>query len=104
AGQRDLVSVVAKLEARTLGRISDITNALGAVLRETDLDHLGQAILGDFNAIVVVAINQHHSVLRDDVEQPLKAQFDVVDVVENVGVIELDVVHDHELGQVMNEL
>ena len=62
------------------------------------------AILRDLDAIVVVAVDQHHSIFGHDVEQPFKAQFDFVDVVKNIRVIELDVVHDHELREVMNEL
>ena len=33
-----------------------------------------------------------------------KLELDRVEIGENIGVIELDVVHDEQLGQVMNEL
>jgi hypothetical protein len=77
---------------------------LRAVFRETDLDHLRQAIFGDLNGIGIVAVDDDHSVLRNDIEQASKAELDFIEIVEDIRVIELNVVHDHELRQVMNEL
>jgi len=36
-------------------------------------------------------------------EQTAEAQFDILQAVKNVGVIELDVVYDQQFGQVVNE-
>ena len=95
ADQRNFVNVIAQFETRATGRIRNVADPLRTVLRKTDLDHLRQTILCDLDTVVIVAINQDHSVLRNDVEQPLKAELDLVEVLENVGVIELDVVYDH---------
>src|SRR5436309_14308341 len=60
--QRDLENVIAKLKARTLGRIGDVANSLRTIFREADLDHLSKAIPRDFHAVVIVAIQQDHAV------------------------------------------
>ena len=41
--------------------------------------------------------------MRHDVEQPPEAELDLIEVVEDVGMIELDVVHDQKLRQVVDE-
>ena len=53
---------------------------------------------------MIVAIQQDHSVLRNNVEQTPETQFDLIEIVEDVGVIELDVVYNHQFRQVVNEL
>ena len=53
---------------------------------------------------MVVPIQKHHAVLGHDVEETPKTQFDLIQIFENVGVIELNVVHDQQFRQVMNEL
>ena len=76
---------------------------MGAIFRETDLDHLSQAISGDFHAIVIVAIQEHHAILRNDIEQTAEAELDFVEIAKDVRVIKLDVVHDDQFRQVMNK-
>ena len=75
-----------------------------AVFRETDLDYLRQAIFGDLNGIRIIAVHDDHAALRNDIQQAPKAELDLIEIVEDIRVIELDVVHDHEFRQVMNEL
>ena len=65
--------------------------------REPDFDHLRETILRDFHAIGIVAVQQDHAVLRNDVEQTPEAQLDLIEIFKNVGVIELDVVYDQQV-------
>src|ERR1051326_1640659 len=104
ADEGNFEDVITEFESRTVGRITDVANSLRAIFGEPDLDHLRAAISRDFDTVVVVAVDQDHSVFRHDVEQALKTELDLVDVAKDVGVIELDIVHDHQFGQVMNEL
>src|SRR5205814_868644 len=55
-------------------------------------------------AIRIVAIQEDHAVLRHDVEEPAETELDLVEVIEDVGVIELDVIHDQQFREVMDEL
>src|SRR5207249_11482995 len=103
ANERDFKSVFAKFEPGTFSRISDVPDSLGAILREANLDHLRQAILCNLDAIGIVAIHEHHSILRNDIEQAPEAELDFVEIFKDVCVIEFDVVYDHQLRQVMNE-
>src|ERR1017187_5293006 len=77
ADQRNFKGIVAEREPRSIGGISDVANSLRAVFGKADLDHLRAAILADFHAVRIVAVQQHHAVLRHDVEQTPEAQFDL---------------------------
>src|SRR5207302_1813106 len=55
------------------------------------------------HGVPVVAIQNDHAVLRNDVKQPPKAELDFFEIVEDVRMIKLDVVYDHQFRQVMNE-
>src|SRR5437762_12913867 len=68
ANEGNFESVFPELEPGTLSRVSDVTDSLGTILREADLDYLRQAIFGDFHTIGIVAIQEHHSILRNDIE------------------------------------
>ena len=57
----------------------------------------------DVEAVLLVAIDVGHAAARDDVEQAAEGEFDFVEVVIDVGVVELDVVDDDALGQVVEE-
>src|SRR5262249_28104994 len=104
ANKRNFENVVAKFESRCAGRIRNVSNSLRAVLRETHLDHLRQAILGNLNAVRIIAVHDDHSVLRNDIQQASKAELDLIDIVEDIRVIELNVVHDHQFRQVRDQL
>ena len=104
ADERNFESVFPELEPRAFGGVSHLTYPLRAIFRETDLDHLRQAIFGHLDAIGIVAVQQHHSILRNNVEQTPEAQLDFIEILEDVRVIELDVVYDHEFREVMNKL
>ena len=52
----------------------------------------------------VVRGTDQQSVLGDDVDQPPEGEGDLVERIVDVRVIELDVVDDHRIGQVMQEL
>src|SRR6202035_140644 len=78
ADQRNFVIVLAEFKARSVRGISHVADSLRAIFGKTDLDHLRETIFGDFDAIVVVAVNEHHSVWRTDVEQPPKTELNLV--------------------------
>src|SRR5262249_50620516 len=90
--------------ARAGRRIDKITNPLRAVFRKTDLDHRRKTVARDLNVVWIVAIEQDHSVLRNDVNQAPETEFDRVEIGKNVRVIELDVVDHQQLGEIVNEL
>src|SRR3954463_4194999 len=104
ANKRDFENVVTEFESRNTGRVRNVSNSLGTVLRETHFNHLRQAISGDLNRIRIIAVHHDHTVLRNDIQQAAKAELYLIEIVEDIRVIELDVVHDDELRQVMNEL
>src|SRR4030095_6882591 len=86
---------------RPIGRIPD---PLGAILRKTDLYDWREAILGDLDAVRIVAVEHYHAILRHDIDQPTEAQFYRREILENVGVVELDVVDHEQFRQVVDEL
>src|SRR5262245_51440353 len=49
ANERNFDNIRSQFESRSIGRIRHVPNSLRAVLRETSLDHLRQAIFGDLN-------------------------------------------------------
>src|SRR5213079_2403406 len=93
ANEGNFESVFRELELGTLSRVSDVTDSLGTILREADLDYLRQAIFGDFHTIGIVAIQEHHSILRNDIEKSPETELDFVEILKDVRVIELDVVY-----------
>src|SRR5438034_4909285 len=94
ADERNFEIVLTKLEPRGSGRVSDVSNSLGAIVRKADLNHLRETIFCDFHAIGIVAIHEHHAILRNDIEQTPEAELDFIEVAEDVRVIKLDVVYD----------
>ena len=79
-------------------------NLLRAIFRKPDLHHGRERFIRHLDAIWIITVQQHHSILRHDPEQMPKAGFDLIEIAKDVGVVELDVVHDQQLGQVMQEL
>ena len=104
ADQRNFEHVFAEPEPRRFRRVNDVPDPLCAIFREADLDHLRQAISGDFHAIRIVAVQQHHAILRNNVEQATEAELDLVEILEDVRVVELNIINDHQLRQVMDKL
>src|SRR5436190_17962673 len=84
--------------------INSIANMLSAVRREPDLKNLSQTLAGNLHTIGIVTIQQHHSVLRHDSKQPLETQLYFIEISKNIGMIEFDVVYDHQFGQIMHKL
>ena len=104
ANERYLELLLSQSESRPTSGIGDITNLRRAINSETHFNNLGQALVGNFATVGIVTVQQDHSVLRHDAQEMTKTAFDLVEIVKNIGMIELNIVHDHELGQVMNEL
>ena len=103
ADERNFESLFPKLEPRAFSRVSDVSNSLGAIVRKADLNQLRETILCDFYAIGIIAIHQHHAILRNYIEQTPEAELDFIEVVKDVRVIELDVVYDQQFRQIMYE-
>src|SRR6185369_15677196 len=91
-------------EMGSMGPIGHISDSLGAILRKSHLHDRREAILGDLDAARVVSVEDDHAILRHDIDQPTEAQFYRREIVENVGVVELDVVDHKQFRQVMDEL
>ena len=107
AHERQLEFIVAQRKSGTIRRVGHVRNFPRAIWRHPhflDLRHQGLHLPRDVDAIRVVAVQQDHPVLRHDVEQPPEAKLDLIEVVEDIRVIELDVVHDQQFRQVMDEL
>ena len=68
ADERNFESFFPELEPGALRRVSDLPDSLRAIFGEADLDHLRQAIFGDFYALGIITIQEHHSILRNDIE------------------------------------
>ncbi len=54
--------------------------------------------LASIDSIRIVGIEEDHAFAGDDVEQTAEGGLDLVEIRVNVGMIELDVVHDHQLA------
>jgi hypothetical protein len=81
-----------------------ILNPHGGVLGKADLEDRRGALLHHRERVGVVGVDQHHAVARDDPHQVRERFLDRRQVVENIGVVELEIVDDDQLGQVMEEL
>ncbi len=59
---------------------------------------------GERQQVRFVAVGQQQPVTRDDVDEALERGLDFGEAAEDVSVVELEVVDDHRLGQVVDEL
>ena len=84
--------------------MGDIPDLVSGIRRKSDFDNRGRARFRDVEAIGIIAIEKHHAFGGDDVQQAAEAGFYFIEVAVDVSVVELDVVHDHKLGQVVNKL
>ena len=104
AGHAQRVSRAAECERTTVGLVVHGFDAERAVLAEADGGDRAGGFFRDIEAVLLVAIDEGHAAARDDVEQPAEGEFDFVEVVINVRVVELDVVHDDAFREVVEEL
>src|SRR4051812_7555813 len=81
-----------------------MVNPLLAIWRKSDFDQRRKPFLCHLYAVRVIGVEQNHSILRHDIDQAPEAELDFVEVAKNIGVIELDIVYDQQLGEIMNEL
>ena len=100
---RHLKGVAIQREGRALRRGASDDDAEVAGGAQTDRFERSGAFCTQREAVRVVAIDEHQAVARHGVEEALKAQQDGIEIVKNVRVIELDVVHDGALRQVVEE-
>ena len=75
-----------------------------AVVAQTKVPDRAVPDPGERQQVRLVAVGQQQAVTRDDVDEPLKRGLDFSEAAEDVGVVELEVVDDHRLGQVVDEL
>ena len=77
---------------------------IGGILGKTDLENRRRAGLGHIETVRIVGVEENQALAGNDVEQAAEAQLNRVQIFVYVSVIELDIVHDDQLGQVVNEL
>jgi hypothetical protein len=81
-----------------------VLNPHRGILRKADLENRRETLLHHRERVGVVGVHQHHAVARDDPHQVRERFLDGRQVVENIGVVELEIVDDDEFGQVVEEL
>ena len=73
-------------------------------IREAERLDAAARALGKRPRVGVIGAEQQQAPARDQVHEPLERQTDGVEVGVDVGVVVLDVVHDGDVGQVLEEL
>jgi hypothetical protein len=96
-------SVAVDLERRAFRRHCRDLDAEVAGRPQTDRFQRRGALGAQREAVRVVAIDEHQAVARHGVQEALEGEQDLVEILEDVRVIELDVVHDRALRQVVQE-
>src|SRR5947199_8194923 len=76
----------------------------GVVLAEAEAFDRTMRHVEQRRKVQVVAIGQQQAVARNQPDEVLERRLDGGQVLENVGVVELQVVDDRDLRQVMNKL
>ena len=104
AGHRHGVAFASEDERTTRLVVFYAGDAEGVFLAEANGRHRTGRFLRYVEAVFLIAVHEGHAVARDDVEEAFEAQLDLLDVVVDIRVVELDVVHHHAFGQVVEEL
>ena len=84
--------------------VTRIANLVARVFREANFNDRRRTLSSHLHAIGIVRVQQDHPLGGDDVKQPAKAGLDLLEVAINVGVIELDIVYDHQFGKIVQNL
>ena len=82
----------------------EIEGAHRVGLAEAEAFHRAVRDVQQFGEVRVVAVAEELAVARDEPDEMREALLDGGEVVEDVGVIELEVVDNGDLGQIMDEL
>ena len=101
---RDLKLLPEDLEPTTPVLLPGMEDPVAGILREPDFHDRGMAVARDIDAVRIVRVHQHHALRRDDIQEPPEAELDLVEILEDVRMVELDVVHHHQFRQVVEEL
>ena len=104
ADHADFKTLAEDGEGRHLASVVHLADVIAGIGRKTDLEHGGGTFLGQRAAVRVVSIEENHAFARHDLHEAAEAGHHVLEVAEDIRVVELDVVHDEQLGQVVDEL
>ena len=103
ADHRDFETLAEKGEGRSLASVVHLADVVPRIGRKANLEHRCRTLLGQRAAIRIIAIEQNHPLARHDLDEAAEAGHDVLEVAEDIRVVELDIVHDEQLGQVVDE-
>lgn len=87
----------------TIWSVLNICDLIVVIYTDADFDDGAWGGGGDVAGIWVIAVDEGDAVAGDDVEKSAEAEFDFLDVLVDVGVVEFDVVDDDALGKVVEE-
>ena len=59
--------------------------------------------MGDIEGIRVIGVCEDDAIFWDDIEEAAEGGFDFVEILEDIGMIELEVVEDDQFGEVVEE-
>ena len=101
--------IQAELEARDLkfrrGRAeSDVEGFYGIRVAETETLNRAVGHVDQVGDVWIVTIGEQKAVSRHQIDKAFEGSLDRAEVFEDVSVIELEIVYDHHLGEVMDEL
>ena len=94
---------IEQFEPTGVSGVLDGLDSAAAVWGEADFHDCRPAVFGDIATVCIVAVDQHHALGGDHIQQSAEAEFDFVQIAEDVSVIELEVVYDDQFREVMEE-
>ena len=103
-GHRQPVANSTKRERAAVWIVARVLDPQGAVFPEADAGEWAGRVLGDVEAVLLVAVDEGVTTARDNVEQAAEGELNFVQIVINVRMVEFDIVDHNALGQIMKEL
>jgi hypothetical protein len=104
AGHSDRETRAVPGERGFLRSVIRVGDADAAIRTEAHRRDRTGSVRGGFEADRVIAVHEGHAVARDDVEQASERKLDLGERRIDVGMVELDIVHHHAFGKVVEEL
>ena len=83
--------------------MDDFADLVPAIFREAHLHNRCRTFLGGIEAVWIVTVEQNHALGWHNVQHSAETGLDLVEVAVDVCMVELDVVHDDEFRQVVDE-
>ena len=90
-------------EGTELRLVADILDPQVTIFTKTHGSHRTWCIRGNIQTVGIITIYKGDATARNDIEQALEGQLDLIQRMINIRVVELDIVHHHTLGQVVEE-